>query len=64
MKLGDIYTYRRIDLNSKQESQFSQRVTKIDDTSVEFNDGRFSWREELISFDAGYPASSACVVSL
>jgi hypothetical protein len=53
MKLGDIYTYRRIDLNSKQESQFSQRVTKIDDTSVEFNDGRFSWREELISFDAG-----------
>jgi hypothetical protein len=42
MKLGDSYTYRQIDLYSKQESQFSQRVTKINDTSVEFNDGRFS----------------------
>jgi hypothetical protein len=40
MKLGDSYTYRRIDLYTKQESQFSQRVTKVDALAVEFNDGR------------------------
>jgi hypothetical protein len=41
MKLGDSYVYRQIDLYSKQETQFSLRVTKINDTSVEFNDGHF-----------------------
>jgi Caspase domain len=40
MRLGDIYTYRHIDLYSKQESQSTQRVTMINDTLVEFNDGR------------------------
>jgi hypothetical protein len=42
MKLGDSYTYWKADLYSKQENQLSQRITKIDDASVEFNDGHFS----------------------
>jgi hypothetical protein len=42
MKLGDGFTYREIDLYSKEESGFNQQqVTKIDDTSVEFNHGGF-----------------------
>jgi uncharacterized caspase-like protein len=40
IRLGDIYTYRHIDLYTKQESQFTQRVTRINNASVEFNDGR------------------------
>ncbi|WP_052408765.1 caspase family protein [Paraburkholderia acidipaludis] len=42
MKLGERYTYREIDLYSKRENWSShQQVTKIDDTSVEFDNGRF-----------------------
>ncbi len=41
MRLGDTYIYQRIDLYSKQERQISQRVTNINGTSVEFDDGRF-----------------------
>jgi hypothetical protein len=42
MKVGDLYTYREVDLYTKQEKLTNQQVTKIDDMTVEFNDGRFS----------------------